>query len=83
MHGKDTTVPCLLTARQAVVNHTPWLGIKQIKVCVCVCVCLSVSVCVCVHVHVVCNVFTHVGLGWGREGGKGSDNCYCCHCLGM
>ena len=51
MHGKDTTVPYLLMAKQAVVNHTPWLGIKQIKVCVCVCVCLSVclSLCVCVH----------------------------------
>ena len=45
MHGKDTTVPYLLMAKQAVVNHTPWLGIKQIKVCVCLSVCLCVHAC--------------------------------------
>ena len=79
MHGKATIVPCLLMVKQAVANHTLWLGIKQIKVCVCACVCLCVCVCVCACVCLcvcvrvclsVCvfNVFTHVGLGWGSAG---------------
>jgi len=33
MLGKVITVLCLLMAKQAVVNHIPWLDIKQIKVC--------------------------------------------------
>ena len=57
MHGRVITAPCLLMGKQAVENHTPWLGIKQIKVCVCVSVSVSVSVrvraCVCVSLNAI------------------------------
>ena len=32
MHGKDITVRCLHTVKQAQENHTPWLVMEKTKV---------------------------------------------------